>query len=228
MTERRPFVTVKMALDADGGVPRGEQGIPRWVTGPAARAHGHLLRAKSDAILVGSRTVRDDNPKLTCRLPGLGDRSPVRVVLSRSLDIPLDCKVMKMAGCVPVWLVCGRDADADRRNAFAALGAEIIEVAQVAGRLWLPAVLEALVARGITRLLVEGGPSIWRAFAGASLVDDVAMFMTGGGAKRTSEDDARGVAARWLGPLPLTLREHDDLEPDRLWRFRRAFATEGR
>ena len=71
VTERRPLVTAKLALDADGGVPRGGAGKPAWATGPAARAAGHLMRARADAILVGRRTVLDDDPLLTCRLPGL-------------------------------------------------------------------------------------------------------------------------------------------------------------
>ena len=71
VTERRPLVTAKLALDADGSVPRGGAGKPVWATGPAARAAGHLLRARADAILVGRRTVLDDDPLLTCRLPGL-------------------------------------------------------------------------------------------------------------------------------------------------------------
>ncbi len=86
VTERRPFVQVKLALGADGSVPRGSQGRPAWVTGPAARAQGHLMRARADAVLVGRQTVIDDDPLLTCRLPGLAHRSPVRVVLARNLS----------------------------------------------------------------------------------------------------------------------------------------------
>src|SRR5690606_34205448 len=82
LTERRPFVQVKIATDADGQIARGQSGQPVWVTGEAARARGHLLRAQADAILVGAGTVRDDDPDLTCRLPGLADRSPVRVIVS--------------------------------------------------------------------------------------------------------------------------------------------------
>ncbi len=83
ITERRPFVTLKLALDASGEIARGNGVSPVWVTGEISRAHGMLLRARSDAILVGSATVRDDDPELTCRLPGLFDRSPARIVLAK-------------------------------------------------------------------------------------------------------------------------------------------------
>ena len=90
VSERRPFIQLKLAVDAEGRVPRGADGQPLWVTGPEARARGQLLRAQADAILVGSRTVADDDPELPCRLPGLFERTPVRVVLARMLDISLD------------------------------------------------------------------------------------------------------------------------------------------
>lgn len=216
VTERRPFVTLKMATAEDGTVPRGAVGQPRWVTGEQARAHGQLLRAQADAILVGAGTVRDDDPKLTCRLPGLTPRSPVRVALSRDLDIAPASQLIKTAGCVPVWLVCGESADPGRRAAHAEKGAEVIGVAEVAGKLWLPAVMEALVARGITRLLVEGGPAMWRSFADASLVDEVALYMAGHCA-----NTAMAALAKRLGDVPLTLSDETRLGPDTLWRFTR-------
>ena len=227
VTERRPFVTLKLALQPDGDVPRGRDGIALMVTGDAANARGHLMRAQSDAILVGATTVTDDDPKLTCRLPGLTKRSPVRVVLSRGLDISTQSKLAKTAGCVPVWVMCGGGADHSRREALTTCGVDVIDVTEVGGALWLPAVMEALVARGITRLLVEGGPRVWRAFADAALVDEVALFMTGAAASR-NDDPALAAAQRWLGPVPLTLEGSDVLDADRLWRFRRTLMKEGR
>ncbi len=105
VTERRPFVTLKLALDANGDVPRGAGGKPLFVTSPEARAHGHLFRAQADAILVGSGTVLADNPELTCRLPGMEARSPLRVVLSRTLDIPMTARVLTGATRVPTLIV---------------------------------------------------------------------------------------------------------------------------
>ncbi len=218
VTERRPFVTLKLALDAKGDVPRGQGGKPLFVTSPEARAHGHLLRAQADAILVGSGTVVADNPELTCRLPGLKARSPLRVVLSRTLDVPLKSLVITGAARVPTLVVTASGVDAGRRKAIEANGAEVVEVNQVGGKLWLPAVMEELVARGMTRLLVEGGPAMWRAFAEASLVDEVALYVAGEGA---GAQEPLTLAQRWLGSFPLAIVANRQIGHDRLWRLRR-------
>jgi diaminohydroxyphosphoribosylaminopyrimidine deaminase/5-amino-6-(5-phosphoribosylamino)uracil reductase len=173
VTERRPLVTAKLALDASGAVPRGALGRPVWVTSPAARALGHLLRARADAILVGRRTVIDDDPLLTCRLPGLEARSPIRIVLARDVSGLENSRLAQSAGQFPLWVVCPEGADPAK---LAAAGAQVIPAPLVGGELWLPAVMEALVARGTTRLLVEGGPATWQAFGRANLVDEVALF----------------------------------------------------
>lgn len=224
ITERRPFVTLKLALDGSGEIARGDGVSPVWVTGEISRAHGMLLRAHSDAILVGSTTVRDDDPELTCRLPGLFDRSPVRVVLSKSLDVPANAKLVRSAGDVPVWFITALPADRERREVIASHGAEIIDAAVVGERLWLPSVMDALVARGITRLLVEGGPMIWRAFADAALVDEVILYIAGA----PSDDDARNFVARHLGSPKFEIIERSTLGTDTMWRLRRVMAKEGR
>jgi diaminohydroxyphosphoribosylaminopyrimidine deaminase/5-amino-6-(5-phosphoribosylamino)uracil reductase len=224
ITERRPFVTLKLALDGSGEIARGDGVSPVWVTGEISRAHGMLLRAHSDAILVGSATVRDDDPELTCRLPGLFDRSPVRVVLSKSLDVPASAKLVRSAGDVPVWFITALPIDRERRKEIASHGAEIIDAAVVAGQLWLPSVMDALVARGITRLLVEGGPIIWRAFADAALVDEVILYIAGA----PSDGDARNFVVRHLGSPNFEIIERSTLGTDTMWRLRRITAKEGR
>ena len=176
VTERRPLVQIKMALGADGMVPRGAGGRPVWVTGPEAREHGHLLRAKADAIVVGSGTVADDDPELTCRLPGLAGRSPVRVVLAGTRLPSAASRLVQTAKATPVWLFCSPTADAAELGRLSELGCRVFHTATMEGRPWLPAVCEALVAEGITRLLVEGGPTLWRAFASSGLADEVVCY----------------------------------------------------
>lgn len=176
VTQRRPHIQIKMALGADGMVPRGEGGKPVWVTGPQARAHGHLLRAQADAILVGSGTVRDDDPELTCRLPGMADRSPVRVIVASTRLPPLGSKLVATARETPVFIAVPSSTAAAALAPYLQAGCKILPVASMEGRPWLPAVCEALVAEGITRLLVEGGPTLWRAFASAGFVDEVLCY----------------------------------------------------
>jgi diaminohydroxyphosphoribosylaminopyrimidine deaminase/5-amino-6-(5-phosphoribosylamino)uracil reductase len=174
-TEGRPAVTLKLAVGADGLVPKGK-GAPVWITGPDARAHGHLLRARNDAILVGRGTVVADDPSLTCRLPGMSCRSPVRVVLDRRLRTPPDARLFDDL-MVPVWLVCAADEEHPNTDALQDRGAEIVPVPVDAhGMLGLRDVLETLAHRGITRVLVEGGPAVARAFLDADLIDEAVIY----------------------------------------------------
>ena len=103
MQHRRPLVALKLATSADGRIATAS-GDSQWITGSAARAEGHRLRLRHDAILVGSGTALADDPMLTCRLPGLADRSPVRVVLDRRLRLGLDSQLTRSAAELPVWL----------------------------------------------------------------------------------------------------------------------------
>jgi diaminohydroxyphosphoribosylaminopyrimidine deaminase/5-amino-6-(5-phosphoribosylamino)uracil reductase len=172
----RPLVTLKLATSLDGHIATAS-GQSRWITGPAARKRAHLLRAAHDAILVGTGTVLADDPELTCRLPGLGARSPVRVVLDRHLRIPPAAQVIAAARRVPTWLLTLPDADPARRAVLAAAGVALVDVPpEPAGGLDLAAALTALGARGITRLLVEGGARLAASLLRAGLVDRLAWF----------------------------------------------------
>jgi diaminohydroxyphosphoribosylaminopyrimidine deaminase / 5-amino-6-(5-phosphoribosylamino)uracil reductase len=167
----RPLVTVKLATSLDGRIATGG-GESRWITGHRARAHGHALRAANDAIMVGTGTVLADDPQLTCRLPGLGRRSPVRVVLDRHLRIPPDAHIIAEARQVPTWVFTLRSADPARPAAFLARGVTLIEAGPDAdGLIDLKAALSALGQRGVTRLLVEGGARLVASLLRCRLVD---------------------------------------------------------
>lgn len=175
-TERRPFVQVKMALDRDGRIARGN-GKSVMVTGTESRADGHLIRAETDAILVGGMTVRADDPELTCRLPGLAARSPRRVVLSPRLGLPMTSKLVADASRDPVWLVT-TSADARSQRELTAKGVVVETVPMPHGpTLWIIDVLARLAAKGITRLLVEGGPRTWRECLDAGIVDEAVAYV---------------------------------------------------
>src|SRR6185437_8680451 len=175
VTEGRPAVTLKLAVGSDGLMPKGN-GAPVWITGPDARAHAHLLRARCDAIMVGRGTVLADNPSLTCRLPGMNCRSPVRVVLDRRLRTPPEARLFDDL-MVPVWLVCAADEEHPNTDALQDRGAEIVYVpVDSHGMLGVRDALETLASRGITRVLVEGGPSVARAFLDADLIDEMVIY----------------------------------------------------
>jgi diaminohydroxyphosphoribosylaminopyrimidine deaminase/5-amino-6-(5-phosphoribosylamino)uracil reductase len=167
----RPLVTLKLATSLDGRIATG-RGESQWITGPPARERAHALRAAHDAIMVGTGTVLADDPQLTCRLPGLAHRSPVRVVIDRHLRIPLTTRLISDARAVPTWVLTLPAADAARRQALLRAGATVIDIDPGPDGNGSPAVaLAALGERGITRLLVEGGGRLAAAFARADLID---------------------------------------------------------
>jgi diaminohydroxyphosphoribosylaminopyrimidine deaminase/5-amino-6-(5-phosphoribosylamino)uracil reductase len=174
----RPFVTVKMASSLDGriGTRTGES---RWITGPAARARGHLLRARSDAILVGIGTALADDPELTCRIPGLEDTQPLRVVLDRTLRLPPTHRLARDATRWPTLVLAAAGADPERSAALHACGVEIVPVAEDDGGLDLDGCLRILAERGVTRLLCEGGGRVAAALLAGDVVDEILRF-TGG------------------------------------------------
>lgn len=175
ITDGRPHVTLKLAVSADGKA--GAAGRrPLAITGAPARARAHLLRAQNDAILVGIGTIIADDPQLTCRLPGMEFRSPVRVVLDSGLRLPVASRVVASAGTVPVWVVAGADAPAEAERVLRESGVDVVRVARRAAGLDLADVLARLGERGITRLLVEGGPTIAAALVTADLVDEAVLL----------------------------------------------------
>ena len=172
----RPLMTLKLATSLDGQIAT-RRGESRWITGPAARARGHLLRARHDAILIGSGTAIADDPRLDARLPGLGAASPVRVVLDGRLRLPLTHDLVRRAGEQPTWLVTRVGSDPARRRAYTTAGVEVIEVElDEEGNLSLAAALKALGARGLTRVMVEGGGRIAAALLRLDLVDRLVWF----------------------------------------------------
>lgn len=174
-TAGRPLVTWKVASTLDGRIAaRG--GDSKWITGETARAHAHLLRARHDAVLVGTRTARIDRPRLTCRLPGLAARSPVRAIVDSGLRLA-ESGLPDAGEGGPVWIVCRNDADPARIAAREGAGAAVLPAAPDAdGGVSMPAALAALAARGITRLLVEGGGRVAASLLRDGLVDRIEWF----------------------------------------------------
>ena len=170
----RPLVALKTATTLDGRIA-AQGGESRWITGPAARAAAHRLRARYDAVMVGARTALLDNPRLDCRLDGLQDRSPLRIVADGSLGLPPTHHLA--ADGRPCRVLCREDADAGRAKALEDAGVRLIRVpADAQGRMDLAAGLLRLGEEGLTRLLVEGGGMLAAALLKAGLVDRIHWF----------------------------------------------------
>lgn len=183
----RPLVTLKTATTLDGKIAAAN-GASQWITGPEARTRGHLLRATNDAIMIGIGTALADAPSLTCRIAGLEDRSPVRIVMDSKLHLPLASTLVKSAREIPTWIVTTGHAPNPER--FIERGVEIIQIdPDSTGRPDLTATLDALGQRGLTRLLVEGGGGLAAAFMRNALVDRLVWF------RSASVMGADGIAA---------------------------------
>jgi diaminohydroxyphosphoribosylaminopyrimidine deaminase / 5-amino-6-(5-phosphoribosylamino)uracil reductase len=223
--DRRPHVILKLAVSADDKIGAAER-KPVAISGDAARARVHLLRAQCDAILVGIGTVQADDPLLTCRLPGMEARSPVRVVLDRSLRISGSSRLVHSARQTPLWVMTSNLSEAPAAMKLGAAGAQVIRVATTTTPppgLDLKAVLHALAERGITRLLVEGGARVASSFVAAGLADEVWLL------RGPDAIGADGVDA--LEALPLTsitqspdfrVRASESLQKDALTIYERA------
>jgi diaminohydroxyphosphoribosylaminopyrimidine deaminase/5-amino-6-(5-phosphoribosylamino)uracil reductase len=146
------------------------------ITGNAVRDRVHLMRAHSDAIVIGIGTALADDPVLTCRLPGMAKMSPIRVVLDAGLRLPFQSRLLATAGETPLWIIAGESAAAAAETTVRQRGAEVQRVAEKQGRLDLGEVLHLLAKRGITRVMVEGGPTVASALIEADLFDEAVFF----------------------------------------------------
>ncbi|MDB5575763.1 MAG: riboflavin biosynthesis protein RibD [Bradyrhizobium sp.] len=222
--DKRPHVILKLAVSPDDKIAAAGH-RPVAITGEAAKARVHLLRAQCDAILVGIGTVLSDDPMLTCRLPGMEARSPVRVVLDRALRMPGTSQLVHSARETPLWVMTSKLSEAPAAMKLGAAGAQVIRVPTTTTPppgLDLAAVLHALAEKGITRLLVEGGARVAASFVAADLADEVWLL------RGASPVGADGVPA--LEALPLSaitqspafrLRASETLQSDTLTIYER-------
>jgi diaminohydroxyphosphoribosylaminopyrimidine deaminase/5-amino-6-(5-phosphoribosylamino)uracil reductase len=217
ITKARPHVLLKTAVSADGKAGfAGRKPAP--ITGEIARERMFAMRAQYDAILVGLGTVLSDNPQLTCRLPGMDERSPIRVVLDAQLRVPLSFGVISTVRERPTWVVCSEKASPVAEEILQDKGVRVFRVPEQDGKLDLPDVLKALAGEGISRLMVEGGPRVAASFAAADLVDEAVLLHGAMTIGREGVDPLEGMT---LEALTGSLRqvEEEQLGPDRLVRY---------
>lgn len=175
----RPWITLKLATSLDGRIATAT-GESQWITGEAARAQGHLLRASHDGILVGSGTVLADDPALTCRLPGLEASSPVRIFWDGALQTPVTAQAVQDQSLAPVWILTETSReDTPAGQKLQGNKVELLGVEREGAHLSVAAALRALAERGMTRVLVEGGAGLAGALLEAGVVDRIAWFRAG-------------------------------------------------
>jgi diaminohydroxyphosphoribosylaminopyrimidine deaminase/5-amino-6-(5-phosphoribosylamino)uracil reductase len=173
MRHGRPLVVLKLAVTLDGRIAAAG-GDARWISGPAARHLVHGLRDTMDAVLVGAGTVRVDDPRLTCRLPG--GRNPTRVVLAgRRLALPADARVL--SGRPPALVIAPLGAAPRRVGVLRRRGVEVAMLPARQGRVPFGRVVRLLGERGITTLLLEGGATVAAEALRARAVDRAILFV---------------------------------------------------
>jgi diaminohydroxyphosphoribosylaminopyrimidine deaminase/5-amino-6-(5-phosphoribosylamino)uracil reductase len=222
VTLGRPHVTLKLAVSADGMIGRAG-GDRMIISGRPAFDRVQAMRAETDAVMIGIGTVLVDNPRLTVRHPGLENRSPIRVVLDRTARIATSTLLVQTAGNVPLWIIVGSDAPAERRAALEAAGATVIEVNQGTGGLDIAAALIALGSRGITRVLAEGGSRVAGSLVAAGFADEVVLFRA---SVVVGPDGVRALGGRALSAVERSPRyrlvEDSVIGEDRMLRYLRS------
>jgi diaminohydroxyphosphoribosylaminopyrimidine deaminase/5-amino-6-(5-phosphoribosylamino)uracil reductase len=219
--QKRPFVALKLASSVDGRIATAT-GESQWITGPAARRVVHAMRARHDAVLVGAGTARKDDPILTVRNLGV-DHQPVRVVVSRRLDLPLLGQLARSAKDNPLWLCHGADADPNLTDAWKGLGAVLLPCSVKGAQLDPKDVLQQLAKAGLTRVFCEGGSALAASLLSADLVDEMIGFEAGVviGAEGLPSVGALGLGALRDAPR-FTLLQTRNIDGDVMHRWVRS------
>ena len=173
-----PFVTVKIAMSLDGKIAT-RSGDSKWISNTESRQFAHSLRHTSDAIMTGVNTVLADDPHLTTRScggrGGTTKKQPLRIIVDGRGRTPQSARIFHEAG--KTILVLGRFAAANEKEAFASLGAEILELPSVHGVIELKSLFKILGERQITSVLVEGGGILVGSLVDQGLVDRFFVFI---------------------------------------------------
>jgi diaminohydroxyphosphoribosylaminopyrimidine deaminase/5-amino-6-(5-phosphoribosylamino)uracil reductase len=173
ITKQLPFVTLKLAATLDGKIATAT-GDARWISEGTSRKSVHRMRDEADAWLVGSGTVKADDPRLTCRIAG--GRNPWRVVLDSHLRLPLTAKIFRLADREKTIVAAGVNAPMKKVRAIEALGAQVWRLPVSKGRIaWRP-LLRKMASAGIVSVVIEGGAAVAASALKDKVVDKVLFF----------------------------------------------------
>lgn len=174
----RPFVQLKMAVSQDGFI--GKRGAGRMaISGDLSVKMVHAMRAQMDAIVIGIGTVLEDDPELSCRLPGMERYSSQPVVFDSQARIPLASKLVRNAEENSLWIIVGEHAPDHRVSALEREGVTVIVNDSLRnGKLCLDKALEALYMHGLSQIMVEGGAELAHSLLQQDLVDELLIFQS--------------------------------------------------
>ena len=209
---RRPLVTLKAAIDADGVVDNENEEAGRF-TSEASLTRVHELRRESDAVLVGVNTVIRDDPELTVRLVPLGaGRQPLRIILDHTLRTPTTSRMITDGGAT---LILHSDGDERQASALASDSVEVLRLSPLQPAeppgVELDQLLDLLGDRGLQRVLIEGGPDVWNRFLCAGLVDEALIIRTN---SSIGPGPAAGIDATVLSTAGLQCTSNDSSMDD--------------
>ncbi len=214
MNRGRPYVMFKYAMTVDGKIAT-RTGESKWITGESARRRVHELRNEFDAILVGTGTLKADDPRLTCRIDG--GRDPLRAALDADLSAPIASRLYDVdRSDAPTVVYTAPDASEARRNELNERGIEVVTVPRdQAGELSMADVLEDLKNRDVLSLMVEGGGGLAASLVEERYLDRIHAFIApkvAGGREATTPVEGRGVASMTdAQPLePVDVERFDD------------------
>jgi diaminohydroxyphosphoribosylaminopyrimidine deaminase / 5-amino-6-(5-phosphoribosylamino)uracil reductase len=202
-----PFVALKLAMSVDGGIAEAP-GVQTTLTGPAARAAMHRLRAGYDAIMVGIGTALTDDPQLTVRDAPVRT-PPVRVVADTQARLPLDGKLVTTARETPVWLLCASDAPVQRITALEQAGVRVIRVPRSGEHIDMRRAMEILASQGVNTIFAEGGAAVTRSLLETGSVHRIYIFLAplflgpgllpAFGTLRPEQERWQATSTEWLG-----------------------------
>lgn len=175
ITTRIPWVVMKTAMTLDGKIA-ATGGDSKWVTGEEARQRVQQMRSRYMGIMVGSGTVKADNPMLNCRLEGTY-RQPVRIIVDSKAGIDMNSRVVRTAGTYRTVLAHTAQADAGKLEELLMAGVELLACGEQNRRVDLSDLLKKLGALGIDSVLLEGGGELNYTFIQDRLLDEVFAFI---------------------------------------------------